>query len=39
MGQGKGFPKSDQGFQVDFNELPIVLIALKLIEILDNSYR
>jgi hypothetical protein len=37
-GQGKGYPKSDQTFQADFNELLFVLIALKLIEILSNSH-
>jgi hypothetical protein len=33
-GQGKGYPKSDQTFQADFNELLFILIALNLIEIL-----
>src|SRR5579859_3965525 len=36
-GQRKGCPNPDQTFQADFNELPFILIVLKLIEILGNS--
>jgi hypothetical protein len=37
-GQGKGYPNSDQTFQADFNELLLLLISLKLIEIPGNSH-
>jgi hypothetical protein len=36
-GQRKGWPKSDQNFQADFNRFHFVLIALKVIEIPGNS--
>ena len=29
-GQGKGYPNPDQTFQAEFNEMPFILIALKL---------